>query len=247
MPDNHLRIAQKPVAANDGVHRQVFAISAEEATDISEDHPFQAGPTDGVNIRIGADVIQALLDGVPVTLRINPLGSPVEVGGDVTVLGDISAQGGEFTSSVNFLEGALGLPNRGSKQFVDGGDSNTFSSTDWISSNGNIQECGLTFRAPPSGSVWVVWTVKGKTSIGDDQIQISFEAFEQNVNGTVIYSPNTFESITIGTTNRVTGMWLAELNNLTPDIQYYIRLSFKVSDSATGTLYGRSIAYMPRM
>jgi hypothetical protein len=248
MPDNELRVVQKRTQGEAYVQKQLVCISDVEATADSEDHAMQAGPSTGLNTRISPGVVQAVSNGVPADLKLNPLGGESQFGGGVTATGDINGRGGAFSEPVEFSKGLIGSIQRGDSVFFDGGSGGaTFSADDWIHTTPNIVEVGTTFKAPASGSMWVTVSAVGKTDTSDSSARVGYEIYT-TVPFSQFLAPDSNSSVSLGTTGRSTASWMSEVNNLVPEQFYYVRLSYRVADPNTvGTIYRSALSFMPRL
>jgi hypothetical protein len=246
LPDTNLRVKQKPETTAPVRHEQLSLWSAVVPGSLSDNHPLQAGPDSGLNIRLGADVIQALNAGIPVTLRLNPEGGGVSATGDLSVSGD-GVFGGSITlsGSVRDMSGHM----RGISLEWDGNASSEMSGTAWLPSYANIPTVGATFLAPDSGAVYFVYSAKMQTSIAGASAQMSFELFQGTSSaGEQIFAPTGSRSVDVATTNPVSGSWVYGISTLIPGQSYYVRLSQRMSSStAVGIVWGRSLICVPRI
>jgi len=207
---------------------------------ISEDHPLQAGPDGGLNIRLGADVIQALNNGVPVTININPEGGGANIYGDVSTSGVISAGKGIYDFS-----GVL----RGQNKNIDGDASSVFTDIDWVTTNPGIAELGLSFVAPPSGAVNILFGAK-LTVVAPGKAMVSAAIFEGYTSaGTQIYAPVKQRAIEATSEEISSGAWFLSAQALVPGATYYACLMHRMSTEtvSTGTIWGRFMLIMPRL
>lgn len=218
LPDNNLRVTQKQEVTAPIIHEQLLLWGLTEPTLFSDEHPLQAGPTEDKHIRLGGNVIQAAYTTAASDLELNPYG------------------------------GGVSAPDmRGKFVRDDGGASSTFVSVTWIPSNGNIPEVGYAFTAPPSGAVWIDFCAKLSTSVAGTAAQVTIEVYDTDTAGAVVVPAAPPRAIEVATTNVVTGHWQHSLDTLTPGQQYYVRLMFKMANSATGTIWGRTLAVIPRL
>lgn len=244
MPDNSLRVAQKTETTVNLAHEQLELWSAGVPSSISEDHPLQAGPTEGLNIRLGADIIQALNGGVPVTLHLNPEGDGVDLVGDFSATGNALVGGSLTAAGLTDTSGA----NRGINKAVDGDVTQTWSGTTFIGFNSVLPVCDLTFVAPLSGVVFLLFFAK-IAATGGGRAQVGVEVYlGTDATGTQVQAASTIRSIETDATTYTPGSWLTNLASLTPGSTYYARLMQRTSTAATtGTAYGRSLVILPKL
>jgi hypothetical protein len=239
LPDNNLRVSQKPETTTAVIHEQLSLWSSVVPSSLSEDHPLQAGPDTGLNIRLGADVIQALNNGVPVTLQLNPEGGGVVVTGDIVSSGKLEAGTGLSVADESM---------RGLSKVIDGGPSTTINSSSWAASNDTVEELGLTFTAPNSGSVYFLFSAKLSINPAGVRAILTIELFENDASGLEIIAANSTRAIECSTSEVVTNQFNVGTSILVPGQTYYVRMTQRMAaTTSTGTIWGRSLAILPRL
>jgi len=248
LPDDNLRVSQKPETTTAVVHEQMSLWSPVVPSVDSIDHPLQAGPDDGYNIRLGADIIQALNNGEMVTLQLNPLGGGVTVTGEFGVSGSVTSDG-PFTFSGGATD--LGSVMSGKTITIDGSDLTTMSGNIWKHTYpaSGVVECSVLFAAPPSGKVFILFGARMESSVAGTRAQCTIELFQgEDDTGTRIIEPLGDRSIDIATANASTGSWFWGSANLIPGENYYVRLSQRMANNTGfGTIWGRYLTVIPRM
>lgn len=236
MPDTHPRIMQKPMLPALAESLMVRIASEVEPDAFSEEHGFQIGPDDGINLSAGPRTIQVLDKIDPADLYVQPLGGATHFGDGVIVSGQVDAD--------SFLSERL----RSTVTNIDGSSGDVFTTSNWQNTGPGIEELSRTFIAPPSGGVLFIINAKLSVSSSGARAMVAHELYEgTDDTGTLLVALNSARCVEIGTTNPSTGSWTHDSDVLTPGMEYFVRLGHRMTDEVTtGTIWGRNLAIIPK-
>lgn len=140
-----------------------------------------------------------------------------------------------------------------------GGGDTTFTSTSFASATADSAVVGLTFTAPTSGNVLVLWSVRmsaDATGGSGHRVLCSVKVSTGSTidSGSVVSAASDDSAIesaetsttgaTVGQSRIQAGMWRV-VGGLTPGAVYNVVIQQKVAVALTGNMYQRDVAVVP--